>query len=66
MLWKQLATNPVLHAVLISWFLAQFIKVLIELVRTHQHRLSGHVECRRNAQFTLILHRVSHAGNRIV
>lgn len=36
MIWSQIISNPVLHAVLLSWFLAQFIKLIIELFRTHR------------------------------
>ncbi len=34
MFWQQLASNHVLHAVIIAWFIAQVSKLFTELIRT--------------------------------
>lgn len=36
MFWQQLASNFVLHAVIISWFIAQCTKLIVEWIRTRK------------------------------
>lgn len=36
MIFKQIITNPVLQAAVLAWFLAQLIKLVIEIIRKRQ------------------------------